>query len=126
MRILTAALIACALLTGCATESTPSRPTGSFPRAGDGTTPETAVRIRTYSDTELNRTMKRWLKTNYPEYKVLDQEVTEERGGFVYNVVSIAGPGQSTKRIFFDITMFAKRVNDPNSSRLPGSTATRP
>ena len=70
--------------------------------------------------------MKRWLKTNYPEYKVMDQEVTEERGGFVYNVVSLAGPGTSTKRIFFDITMFAKRVNDPNSSRLPGSIATRP
>ena len=126
MRLLTAMLIACALLTACATESTPSRPAGSFPRAGDGTTPETAVRIRTYSDTELNRTIARWLKTNYPEYKVLDQEVTQERGGFVYNVVSIAGPNQSTKRIFFDISMFARRVGDPNSSRMPGSTATRP
>jgi hypothetical protein len=126
MRMLTATLIACALLTACATESTPTRPAGGFARAGDGTTPDTAVRIRTFSDVELNRMMARWLKTNYPDFKVMDQEVTEERGGVVYNVVSIAGPGPSTKRIYFDITMFARRVNDPNSSRMPGSTASRP
>jgi hypothetical protein len=118
MKMLTATLIACALLAGCATESAPGGTNRTHPRAGDGTTPETAVRIRTFSDIELNREIARWLRRNYPQFNVMDQEIVELRGN-TYHVVSIAGAGQSTKRIYFDISMYAKRTNDPNPNPLP-------
>ena len=115
MKRLTATLIACALLVGCITEDSPTRPPGSFPRTGDGTTQETAVILRTFDDRELNSMMARWLKKNYPEFKVMDQFVFAEHGR-TFNKVSIAGPNQTTKRIYFDISMYARHSGNPEPS----------
>jgi hypothetical protein len=115
MKTLMATLIACAMLAACATEDGPTRPPGYYPKHGDGTTPETAVVIRSFSDTEINRTVARWIRKNYPNFKVLDQMVWEEHGR-TFNKVTVAGPNQGAKYLYFDISMYARRSGNPDTN----------
>jgi hypothetical protein len=115
MKTLVATLLACAMLVACATGEGPTRPPGYYPKMGDGTTPETAVMIRSLSDSEINRTVARWIKKNYPNFKVLDQMVWEEHGR-TFTKVMIAGPNEGGKQIYFDISMYARRSGNPDTN----------
>jgi hypothetical protein len=115
MKTLAAMLLACAMLIGCATENTPTRGPGYYPRLGDGQTPDTAVIIRSLDDREINRMIARWLKKNYPNFNVMDQQVWQEHGR-TFNKVEIAGPNQGGKHIFFDISMYARHRGNPDTS----------
>lgn len=121
MKTLVTTLIACAWLAGCATDAASQRPPGYYPRHGDGTTQDTAVIIRAMDDREISRAVARWLKKTYPNFKVLDQQVWEERGR-TFNKVTIAGPNEGAKFVWFDISMYARRSGgtpDPNPTGLP-------
>lgn len=115
MKTLMATLVACAMLVACATEDTPTRPPGNHPKYGDGLTPNTAVIIRSLDDREINRTTALWIKRNYPSFKVLDQMVWEEHGR-TFNRVTLAGPNEGAKYIYFDISMYARRSGNPDTN----------
>lgn len=115
MKTLVATLLACAMLVACVTEDTPTRPSGSYPKYGDGTTPETAVVIRSLDDREINRTTARWIKKNYPNFKVMDQMVWGEHGR-TFNKVTVAGPNEGVKYLWFDISMYARRSGNPDTN----------
>ena len=79
--------------------------------------------IRALDSREIDRTIARWIKKNYPNFKVLDQMVWEERGR-VFNKVQVAGPGAS-KELFFDISMYSRRTGG-NPETSPTGLPPRP
>jgi hypothetical protein len=116
MKMITAVLVACALLAGCQTSAgggntNPTR-TKSFKYSNtDGTTQATAVEVRTRSPTEGGVLIKDWIRANHPGYTITEQElIPDTMLRKMYNMVTIIGPSNTSKRVYFDVTQFYERV----------------
>jgi len=123
MKMLIAALVACALVAGCQTSSgggpvNPTR-TKSFKYSNtDGQTQATAVEVRTHSATEGGILIKDWIRANHPGYTITEQElIPDTMQRKMFNMVTIIGPSNTSKRVYFDVTQFYQRVGDG----LPGN-----
>jgi ABC-type glycerol-3-phosphate transport system substrate-binding protein len=118
MKMLIAALAAATLLAGCQGSSTTNTPTAPGKKnfkygTGDGLTMSTAVEIRTHSDTDGGILIKDWIRANYPGYTIQFQELREERDR-AYNMITIIAPDNSQKNVYFDISMYYRRIGNPN------------
>lgn len=126
MKTLTAALAACLILCACQSNGTsnpsPTR-TKSFKYSNtDGQTMATAVEVRTYSGVEGGVLMKEWIKANYPGFAIQEQELMpNDVLKKMYNMVTIINTANTSKRVYFDVTQFYKRVggNLPSSNPFP-------
>ena len=112
MKILTATLIAIALLTGCQSTSNggnnvPTR-TKSFKYSNDdGTTQSSAVQVRTYSEFEGGVLIKDWIRANHPGYLISQQEIIRDPVlKKAYNMITIVDVNNTSKRVYFDITQY--------------------
>ena len=116
MKLMTAVLFACALVAGCQTDSGagPTNPTRtkSFKYSNtDGATQATAVEVRTRSPTEGGVLMKDWIRANHPGYTITEQElIPDTMLRKMYNMITIIGPSNNSKRVYFDVTQFYERV----------------
>jgi hypothetical protein len=112
MKIFNAMLIACALLAGCqATHSggaaSPTRTKSFKYSTTDGVTQASAVEIRTRSPTEGGILIKDWIRANHPGYTITEQElIPDTLLKKMYNMVTIIGPSNTSKRVYFDVTQF--------------------
>ena len=120
MKTLVAALAAAVLLAGCQSTSTTgggsSTPVGNKNfkyGTGDGLTKATAVEIRTRSDFDGGVMIRDWIKANYPGYAIQYQELSEDRDK-AYNMITIIAPDNSQKNVYFDISMYYRRIGNPN------------
>jgi hypothetical protein len=116
MKMMTAMLVACAVLAGCQTSSgggnaNPTR-TKSFKYSNtDGQTQATAVEVRTRSPTEGGVLIKDWIRANHPGYTITEQElIPDTMLRKMYNMVTIIGPSNTSRRVYFDVTQFYERV----------------
>lgn len=125
MKMITAVLVASALLAGCQTgtgggnaNANPTR-TKSFKYSNtDGQTQATAVEVRTYSPTEGGLLIKDWIRANHPGYTITEQElIPDTMQRKMFNMVTIIGPSDTSKRVYFDVTQFYQRVGGD----LPGN-----
>jgi hypothetical protein len=116
MKTMIAALVACALVAGCQTTAGggPANPTRtkSFKYSNtDGQTQATAVEVRTHSPTEGGLLIKDWIRANHPGYTIIEQElIPDTMLRKMYNMVTIIGPSDTSKRVYFDVTEFYQRV----------------
>lgn len=124
MKMLTTVLVACAVLAGCQNTSgvsnaTPTR-TKSFKYSNtDGMTQATAVEVRTRSATEGGLLIKDWIRANHPGFTITEQElIPDTMQRKMYNMVTIIGPSNTSKRVYFDVTLFYERVG----SGMPAPT----
>jgi hypothetical protein len=110
---LIAALACAVLLAGCKSASTspPAQRAGTNFKygLGDGQTMATAVEIRTRSETEGGRLVLDWIRANYPGYTVQQQELIEQRDK-AYNMITLIGPGNTARRVYFDISSYYRRI----------------
>ena len=118
MKTLVAALAAAVLMAGCQSASTSgtSTPPGNKNfkyGTGDGLTMSTAVEIRTRSDTDGGILIKDWIRANYPGYTIQYQELIEERD-HAYNMITIISPDNTQKNVYFDVSMYYRRIGNPN------------
>ena len=127
MKILCAAL-GLVLLAGCASSNsggTTTKTTGTKTfkySKDDGATKQSAVEIRTRSNTEGGLLMKEWIRANYPGYTIDQQELMRDEAlKKMYNMITIVDGHNNAKRIYFDVTQFHRRYQDelPNE---PGTT----
>lgn len=116
MKMMTAVLVACAVLAGCQTSTgssnaAPTR-TKSFKYSKtDGMTQATAVEVRTHSPTEGGLLIKEWIRANHPGFTIAEQElIPDTMLRKMYNMVTIIGGDNSSKRVYFDVTQFYERV----------------
>ncbi len=125
MRVIIAVLAACALAAGCQTESGNANPnpnptrTKSFKYSKtDGMTQATAVEVRTHSPTEGGILIREWIRANHPGYTIAEQElIPDTMLRKMYNMVTIIGPDNGSRRVYFDVTQFYERVG----GGLPGT-----
>ncbi len=116
MKIIYVVLVGCALAAGCQThpENAPANPTRtkSFKYSNtDGQTQATAVEVRTRSATEGGILIKDWIRANHPGYSIVEQElIPDTMLRKMYNMVTVIGPSNTSKRIYFDVTQFYERV----------------
>jgi hypothetical protein len=107
------AIIAAALLAGCKSGSPgpPAQRAGTNFKygLGDGQTMATAVEIRTRSETEGGKLVLDWIGANYPGYTIEQQELIEQRDR-AYNMITLIGPGNTTQRVYFDISSYYRRI----------------
>jgi hypothetical protein len=128
MKMMIGVLVACALVVGCQTHSGagPANPTRtkSFKYSNtDGMTQATAVEVRTRSPTEGGVLMKDWIRANHPGYTITEQElIPDTMLRKMFNMVTIIGPSNTSKRVYFDVTQFYQSVG----GGLPGSTTFPP
>ena len=118
MKTLVAALAAAVLMAGCQSASTTGTPTPPGNKnfkygTGDGLTMSTAVEIRTRSDTDGGILIKDWIRANYPGYTIQYQELIEERD-HAYNMITIISPDNTQKNVYFDVSMYYRRIGNPN------------
>ncbi|HET9475838.1 MAG TPA: hypothetical protein VFO82_18195 [Steroidobacteraceae bacterium] len=118
MRMFVAALAAAVLMAGCQSASTTGAPTSPGKKnfkygTGDGLTKSTAVEIRTRSDYDGGVMIKEWIRANYPGYTIQYQELIEERD-HAYNMITIISPDNTQKNVYFDVSMYYRRVGNPN------------
>jgi hypothetical protein len=110
--MLTATLTVCVLLVGCQSSpggsaGTPTRTKSFKYSTDDGTTQATAVEVRTHSGTEGGVLIKDWIRANHPGYTIAEQELMPDKIlQKMYNIVTIIGPTNSAKRVYFDVTQF--------------------
>jgi hypothetical protein len=123
MKMMIAVLVACAFVAGCQTSSgggpvNPTR-TKSFKYSNtDGQTQATAVEVRTRSPTEGGVLIKDWIRANHPGYTITEQElIPDTMQRKMYNMVTIIGPENTSRRVYFDVTQFYERVG----GNLPGN-----
>ena len=116
MKMMIAALVACALVAGCQTSSgggpvNPTR-TKSFKYSNtDGQTQASAVEVRTRSATEGGLLIKDWIRANHPGYTITEQElIPDTMQRKMFNMVTIIGPSNTSRRVYFDVTQFYERV----------------
>ena len=76
-------------------------------------TMSTAVEIRTRSDTDGGIMIKDWIRANYPGYSIQHQELIEERD-HAYNMITIISPDNTQRNVYFDISMYYRRIGNPN------------
>jgi hypothetical protein len=120
MKLLIFALISCAWLAGCqSSQNTPpthaSRTNFKY-GTGDGQTLASAVEIRTRSETDGGVLIRGWIKANYPGYTIQEQELIEQRDR-AYNMITIIGPGNTSQRVYFDISAFYRRIGNETFPR---------
>ena len=118
MKKLVAALAAAILLAACQSASTTSTPTSPGKKnfkygTGDGLTMSTAVELKTRSDFDGGVMIKDWIRANYPGYTIQYQQLMEERD-HAYNMITIIGPDNNQKNVYFDISMYYRRYGNPN------------
>jgi len=131
MKIICAAL-GLVLLAGCASSSnsggTTTRTTNTKTfkySTDDGSTMQSAVEIRTRSNTEGGVLMKEWIRANYPGYTIDQQELLRnEPLKKMYNMITIIDANNTAKKIYFDVTQFHRRYedelpNEPGTARPP-------
>ena len=126
MKILTATLIAIALLTGCQSTSNggnnvPTR-TKSFKYSNDdGSTQASAVEIRTRSEFEGGVLIKDWIRANHPGYLIAEQEIIRDTVlKKAYNMITIVDVNNTSKRVYFDITQYYRTMTtDFPNSKVP-------
>ena len=114
--ILGAALVAMclgALLAGCQSTATtgpgtPNKTNFKYGR-GDGQTLSSAVEIRTRSEVDGGLMIRNWIKSNYPGYTIQEQELIEQRDK-AYNMITLISPGNSSRRVYFDISAYYRRM----------------
>jgi len=123
MKMLVAAMVAGALLCGCqsnsgATPNTNPTRTKSFKYSNtDGQTLATAVEVRTRSGIEGGVLIKDWIRANYPGYTITEQElIPNQPKRRTYNMLTLIGPANESKRVYFDVTQFYRRVGDDRPS----------
>ncbi len=121
MRTLLITLAAALLVAACS--STPG--TGGSPGrknfkygTGDGQTMATAVEIRTRSEFDGGVMIKDWIRANYPGYTITEQELIEQRDK-AYNMMTIIGPSNTSHRVYFDISMYYKRIGNDQFPKPP-------
>src|SRR5262245_42448808 len=82
MKMLVAALAAAALLVGCQSSNTgaspPSKAKNFKYSMDDGSTQQTAVEVRTRSNTEGSNLMREWIRANYPGYTIAEQQLMRD------------------------------------------------
>jgi hypothetical protein len=129
MKMLCAAL-GLVLLAGCAgsntggTTKTTSHKTFKY-STDDGSTMQSAVEIRTRSNTEGGVLIKEWIRANYPGYTIDQQELLRnEPLKKMYNMITIIDANNTAKKIYFDVTQFHRRYqdelpNEPGTARPP-------
>jgi hypothetical protein len=116
MKMMIAALVACALVAGCQTGTgggpvNPTRTKSFKYSTTDGQTQSTAVEVRTRSPTEGGILIKEWIRANHPGYTITEQElIPDTMLRKMYNMVTIIGPSDNSKRVYFDVTQFYQRV----------------
>ena len=97
----------------CRTTSTPR--TWSLTQA-------TAVEIRTRSGTEGGVLIREWIRANHPGFTITEQElIPDTMSRKMYNMVTLLGPNNASRRVYFDVTQFYRRVGDglPDPSAFP-------
>ena len=118
-KALTAGLVLIALLAGCQSTSNGGSPSGSPSHnpeysSDDGASRFSAVVLRTHSESEADSLISNWVSANYPGYRPTTQElVRDDLQKKVFKVVTILGPGNDTKPIYFDFTQAYRDVNEP-------------
>ena len=118
MKMLITVVVACAIVAGCQTETGNANPNPSPTRVKsfkysntDGMTQATAVEVRTRSPTEGGVLIKDWIRANHPGYTITEQElIPDTMLRKMYNMVTIIGPDNGSKRVYFDVTQFYERV----------------
>ena len=113
MKALIALLALAVLLAGCKSQNPAGAPVAHVKSSlkyglGDGQTMATAVEIRTHSEPEGDRLLLDWIRANYPGFRVQQHENIEQRDR-AYDVVTIVGPGNTTQRVYFDISSYYRR-----------------
>ena len=125
MKMMITVLVACALVAGCQTGAGNANPNPNPTRVKsfkysntDGQTQATAVEVRTRSPTEGGILIKDWIRANHPGYTITEQElIPDTMLRKMYNMVTIIGPSNTSKRVYFDVTQFYERVG----GNLPGN-----
>lgn len=117
MKMLVAALAAAVLLAGCQSTATTGTPTSPGKKnfkygTGDGLTMATAVEIRTRSDFDGGVMIRDWVHANYPGYTIQYQELIEARE-HAYNMLTIISPDNAQRNVYFDISMYYRRIGNP-------------
>jgi hypothetical protein len=113
LKTLAAALLAGLLLAGCQSSGgtgSPAKTNFKYGR-GDGQTMSSAVEIRTRSETEGGIMIRNWIKANYPGYTIQEQELMEQRDK-AFNMITIIGPSNTAKRVYFDISAYYRRLGN--------------
>jgi hypothetical protein len=118
MKMLITVLVGCALVASCQTGAGNANPnpsptrTKSFKYSNtDGQTQATAVEVRTRSPTEGGILIKDWIRANHPGYTITEQElIPDTMLRKMYNMVTIIGPSNTSRRVYFDVTQFYERV----------------
>ena len=106
------------LLAACASDpnATGSKPTRtkSFKYStDDGSTQQSAVEIRTPSNTEGGVLIKEWIRANYPGYTIDSQELMRDEAlKKMYNMITIIDGYNNAKNVYFDVTQFHRRYED--------------
>jgi uncharacterized protein YceK len=123
MKMFVTALAAAILMAGCQSSSTTGTSTPAGKKnfkygTGDGLTMSTAVEIRTHSDTDGGILIKDWIRANYPGYTIQFQELMEQRD-HAYNMITIIAPDNTQKNVYFDISMYYRRIGNPNFPKPP-------
>ena len=127
MKTLCAALCL-VLLAACASDpnaatAKPTRTKSFKYSTDDGSTKQSAVEIRTPSNTEGGVLIKEWIRANYPGYTIDSQELMRDEAlKKMYNMITIIDGYNNAKKIYFDVTQFHRRYedelpNEPTSGR---------
>jgi hypothetical protein len=117
------AAFALVLLAGCQTN--PQTPTPSTTKSfkyskDDGSTKQSAVEIRTRSNTEGGVLIKEWIRANYPGYTIDQQELMrDEHLKKMYNMITIIDGNNNARRVYFDVTQFHRRYQDELPNEVP-------
>jgi hypothetical protein len=119
--------LALVLLVGCQSTNSSSGPktanTKTFKYStDDGMTKQSAVEIRTYSNTEGGVLMKEWIRANYPGFTIDQQELMRDEAlKKMYNMITIVDGNNNAKNVYFDVTQFHRRYQDELPNEVPPS-----
>lgn len=80
-----------------------------------GASMQTAVRIVATSDLMVDRTIKRWLRTHYPDWDAEPHDI-QEFGMERYAVVYITSPNNPGRRVYFRLQ---RTQNEDDGSGFP-------
>ena len=72
-----------------------------------------AVEIRARSEIEGGVLVRDWIKANYPGYAIQSQELVEQRDR-AYNIITIFGPSNASRSLYFDISSYYRRIGNDN------------
>jgi hypothetical protein len=110
----TLAVLSAGGLVGCqSTTNSPGNPnpTNFKYGRGDGQTMSSAVEIRTRSEMDGGVMIRNWIKSNYPGFTIQEQQLIEQRDK-AYNMITLINQDNSSKRVYFDISAFYRRLGN--------------